>query len=141
MQCTNWSGTLSRDGYGRQWVNALRLYKQAHRLAYCKARGLELSAIAGQVVRHMCDNRRCVNPAHLELGTCAENSADMVERERQAKGADNGNATLAAVDVLAIRKRYIKGSRLHGGPALSREYHVTATTICNIINRHQWRHI
>ena len=40
----------------------------------------------GLVVRHTCDNRICVNPEHLEVGTHQDNMDDMVRRNRQAKG-------------------------------------------------------
>lgn len=133
MSCIEWTGTLSADGYGRQWVNSLRLYKQAHRLAYCRAKGVPLANIEGLVVRHTCDNRKCVNPAHLVPGTCADNSRDMVERGRQASGEANGNAKLTDEAVAQIRAMYVKGSREAGGPALGRMFGVTSAAINNIV--------
>jgi HNH endonuclease len=63
----------------------------------------------GMVVRHKCDNRGCVNPEHLELGTHAENSRDMVERGRSAYGIKHPKAKITDDDVKEIRKLATEG--------------------------------
>ncbi len=65
-------------GYG-QYDFAGRKFG-AHRFAYLLCHG-ELEE--GKVVRHLCNNRQCVNPQHLVQGTYAENYADMVARQRE----------------------------------------------------------
>jgi predicted XRE-type DNA-binding protein len=55
-------------------------------------------------VRHKCDNTLCINPDHLELGTHKQNMRDMVERNRSAKGKNNGRGKLSDEDVLKIRQ-------------------------------------
>lgn len=76
--CWNWTGALSA-GYGilaRGWKKSP--YK-AHRLAY----ELFVGPIPdGHVVRHACDNPRCINPAHLITGTQRDNVLDAVARNR-----------------------------------------------------------
>lgn len=57
---------------------------RAYRFIFCVAN--HLAPTRHQVVRHRCHNRRCLNPAHLELGDRMENLLD--ERERQANGVD-----------------------------------------------------
>jgi len=56
------------------------------------------------VVRHICDNPSCINPAHLLMGTIADNVADRVEGERSAVGENNGRAKLKEQNVRFIKK-------------------------------------
>jgi hypothetical protein len=83
----------------------------------------------GLVVRYKCDNRLCCNPEHLELGTPAENSQDMVERGRSAKGSRHRSAKLTEEDVREIRKKLDAGESLSH---LARVYGVNAATISDI---------
>ena len=91
-----------------------------------------MNARKGEVVRHKCDNPACINPAHLELGTPADNSRDMVERGRSAKGEKHGRTHLTQLDVEAIRDSS-KTQR-----ALAAEFHVSQRTIGNIAHRRVW---
>ncbi len=74
--CIIWPGRLDRDGYSR-------LGKQlAHRRVYEANVG---KIPDGLEIDHLCNNRACVNPAHLEPCTHAENHARRAERARQLK--------------------------------------------------------
>lgn len=77
--CWNWRGARYRKGYGRISIDGRQV--AAHRTAYRLAHG---EIPDGLVVRHRCDNPPCINPDHLEVGTAADNSRDMVERGRSA---------------------------------------------------------
>lgn len=56
-----------------------------HRLVYAEKVGTDLAGIKGTVVRHTCDNPRCINADHLIGGTSADNNRDRAERGRSAK--------------------------------------------------------
>lgn len=93
----------------------------------------------GLCVRHDCDNGRCVNPLHLELGTQADNMKDCVSRDRQARGERNGHAVLTEDQVIDIRKHHT--GRYGDGARLARRFGVSPQTICDIIKLRGWKHV
>ena len=77
--CWLWSGTMSSDGYGVTKPPGLGRRTRAHRWALALS-GVEVPPDA--VVMHRCDTPLCVNPAHLSVGTHADNIADKVAKGR-----------------------------------------------------------
>lgn len=99
-----------------------------HRKVYCEANGASLESIRGKVVRHTCDNPRCINPAHLIIGSYKDNSQDMVGRGRSAP-------VLTPDQVLEIRQRYKPRSRLQDSARqIAADLGVTKTTVLHIIH-------
>ncbi len=137
--CINWSKSLGHNGYGLTTRNN-KTYR-AHRLAYCDYHGIDHSDIKGMVVRHTCDNRKCINPEHLVIGTHQDNMDDMKKRNRTAKGEAHGRAKLSEVDIKTIRDRYIRGSKEHGSTAIAKDFGVAFQTVSKIINRHRWQSV
>lgn len=132
--CYEWQGGKLKDGYGsfrfenKSWP--------AHRWIWVHIHG---SIPAGFVVRHKCDNPPCANIEHLELGTVADNSNDMVSRGRSRVGVLNAASKLTDQQVLeikiAIRDRSAKQKDL------ALKYGVTPTLITAIKQGRVWTHI
>jgi len=93
----------------------------------------------GLHVLHKCDNPICVNPAHLFLGTNADNAADKVAKGRQTKGSDIVHSKLSEETVREIRRRYALGTTSQY--KLAKEYGVTQSNVSRLVNVTRWKHI
>ncbi len=125
----------SRAGYGSVVFRGKP--QKAHRAAFMREH--QCSLLPGVVVRHTCDNPRCVNPDHLLLGDVYDNNRDRDVRGRTAKGERASKAKLTEEQVLEIRARYSKGDCTQRSIAL--DYDVDHKSICEIVNRKTWRHV
>jgi hypothetical protein len=93
----------------------------------------------GLQVRHKCDNPPCVNLDHLELGTNADNSRDMVERGRSLVGERTHTAKLTAEDVTEIRTLMAAGNQTK--TSIARAYGTTRQNVTHIVNAASWKHV
>lgn len=132
--CWEWRGARKPTGYG-SFKHKGRT-RQAHRVAWALTHGEPPRHL---VVMHKCDNRGCVNPAHLRLGTQAENVADAVRKGRHQRGSRNGKAKLTEAEVYEIRRLYLEGGQTYAG--LARMYGVSPDQIKAINQGTAWPHV
>lgn len=142
--CWLWSDAPDQDGYGRLGLSGPRTIK-AHRLSF----ELHIGHVPdGLQVLHRCDTPACVNPAHLFLGTHADNMADMDAKGRRrnvapynpVRGSDRPDARLTEEVVADARARLAAGERFHQGQ-LARALGVRQSTLSRAINGVTWRHV
>jgi len=137
--CWPWLASCDADGYGyHKWD---RKTVKAHRVAWFLTHG-EWPRLP---VLHTCDSPSCQRPEHLVVGTFAANSADMVSKGRQCRGARHPNTHLTETDIRAIRaahtgRRGTASSRVTSG-ALAHQYAVSTNTIWRIVTRKVWKHV
>jgi hypothetical protein len=133
--CIIWTGTLTKDGYGRLAVcgDGKSVHIGAHRAAYALHHNLPLKFDG--IVCHRCDTPACINPAHLFLGTALDNNADRDTKGRQVRGERAPFAKLTAADVLAIR------ADDRARREIAKHYGITVHSVGHIQRRVTWRHI
>jgi hypothetical protein len=132
--CWLWLATLGNEGYG-QIVAFNKRVSLAHRLSWELHTGEDPGEFK---VCHRCDNRICVNPEHLFLGSDAENVADKVNKNRHAKGIKIHNAVLNDGIVRDMRRDWCSGETV---ASISRKYGFSHSATRSAVNRITWKHV
>jgi hypothetical protein len=138
--CWEWQGATS-NGYGTLLENGTgsRAW-YVHRYSWT----IHFGPIPeGMYVCHTCDNRICIRPQHLWLGTNAENLKDMHSKGRGhipsvPPGENHHLAKLTNTQVLSIREAHASGET---ETSIASRFGVTQPNIGYIVRRHTWKHI
>lgn len=133
--CWLWTGFCTKDGYGR--VTHKRKPVRAHRYSWAQAYG---DIPDGLHVLHRCDVRTCVNPAHLFLGTPADNSADKIAKGRQdcPRGDEHSGARMTSADVLRIRELRARGVPVR---EIAKRVGMPRSTVQHAASGYSWAHL
>jgi len=127
--CWEWQLARSTSGYGVFRVSHPRRQWQAHRWAYHHFVG---PVPPDKAVCHRCDNRACVNPEHLFMGTWADNAADAARKGRMRH-------TLTIADVIEMRRLRLTTTLPYR--AIAARFGVTAMTAWRAITGARWTHV
>ncbi len=127
--CWEWKGSLNTGGYGKFKSDA------ASKWSYIFYRG---TIPKGQQVCHTCDNRRCVNPDHLFLGTIGDNMRDRTSKNRQCKGSQIASSILTEEIVLEIRKMRINGNEYQ---IIADHFKISWDLVRKVCKNTVWKHV
>lgn len=130
--CWNWLFCLDSKGYGQFLTNGRAI--TAHRFSYEIYCG---EIHSGLFVLHSCDNRRCVNPDHLRLGTHADNMRDLCARGPSNLGAGEKSANSKLTEA-QVRDIYADP---RAQKVIAAEYGVSKMAVSSIKTKRSWRHI
>jgi hypothetical protein len=136
--CWEWTACKRPNGYGNvmQRQNKKSVALAAHRVAWQLTHG-EMPVLC---VLHRCDNRACVNPDHLFLGTKADNTTDMIAKGRKAiqYGEDASNSRLTEHGVRLIRQMCKAGISQN---EVGRRLGFWGSHINSILHGRRWGHV
>lgn len=132
--CWLWDGKIAANGYGHFWLAGRTI--GAHVASWRLHHG---DSTQGLFVLHRCDVPCCVNPAHLFLGTSAENMADMARKGRAAglrrKGKAHPLAKLTDESAAEIRKASASGVPQR---SIARRVGVSQSTVSAVVTGGRW---
>ena len=138
-ECWEWKAPLDTKGYGNFQIshdNPLgRNNPRSHRVSWFISFG---EIPENYCVCHKCDNRSCVNPDHLFLGTYDENNKDRVRKGRSAIGENAPTAKLTESDIVKIRILIADGETQRD---IAKKFNVKHNTIGSISRGVSWKHV
>lgn len=133
--CREWRGPITKDGYGQlgvDWIIRTWGIKGAHRLMVRLAHGHEFAGRSEQVM-HLCHNRRCIHPDHLEVGSAKRNMA-----AAKARGSRFGVRKISDDDVLIIRALVAMNA---AAKWIASKFHLSLAHTYKIAHHGVWRDV
>ena len=131
--CWEWQKNIQANGYGH--IKEGGKAKLVHRVSFALHKG---PIPEGAYVLHQCDNRCCVSPLHLFVGTALDNRIDMQSKMRHAHGERVNTAKLTEKEVLEI---YAMSDSGVGSRRIGAKYGVSTTMAWNIKTGRAWSHL
>lgn len=128
--CIEWKKCLNKFGYG-VFIRKKKYY-YAHRYFYEKKNGKIPNKMCAL---HKCDNRKCINPDHIFIGTRADNCRDMGDKRRSPSGIKNHMSKITEKQALKIRS----DPRIY--KEISIEYQICQATVSNIKTKKTWKYL
>lgn len=145
--CWEWQACISTAGYGKIGYKGKSI--EAHRISY----ELSFGEIPnGMSICHSCDNRKCVRPDHLFVGSHRENMMDAKAKGRMVhgdshwmvkypelrmRGSSHPKSRLIEEEVSLIRLL----SLVHNQKFLAKQFNVSEPTISEIVTNKRWKHV
>jgi hypothetical protein len=139
--CWNWKGYTTASGYGVVSIKAVPY--RVHRLSFWIFRHYaqgDFIVDSDKYLLHSCDNKTCINPSHLRIGTPQDNINDAKDRKRLAsqKGETNGCCTTKVSKVLEVRRMYAEGYEQR---SIARILKLDYKHVNMIVLRKIWKHV
>ena len=135
--CWEWQGATYQNGYGQ--VRLRTKLRLAHRVAAVQA-GLIVDIDSPMEIDHVCQNKKCCNPAHLQAMTKTQHRRKTHAcGEIVQTGASSNSAKLTDDKVLEIHQKYSTGN--FSQRKLAEMYGVSQGTICPLLSGETWNHI
>lgn len=151
--CWNWAGARSGSGYGQFWDGKRKIQAHWFLLDSQKAAALKRP---GMEACHSCDNRLCVRPSHIFIGTRSDN-----EKDKISKGRHNPMAARAGCLAMLKVRRLHRGESNHASKlteeqarkakacprvrgaasSLAKKLGVSLTVVCDIRDGKRWKHL
>lgn len=131
--CWEWQGCIQANGYGR--ITHKRKTQYSHRFMWEAFNG---PIPDGLDVCHKCDNRKCVNPGHLFLGSRKDNMADARVKNRLQRGECRYNSVLTEDKVRKARALRSQGMKAKD---IAKQMGVGYQTLLKAVNYKTWRHV
>lgn len=133
FECWEWEWSI-RKGYGHVRINYI--HYDVHRLSYELTYG---KIPDGKYVLHLCNNSKCCNPNHLELGNQITNMNYKCKCGRHLRGEDSSSHKITTEQVISIRNMYRSGK--YSQRESGEKYNISQTEVHRIIKNLRWSHI
>lgn len=145
--CWLWRAPIAADGYGRFGCSTYgeggRKTYPAHKVSWELATGEKVRT--GLLVCHHCDNRRCIRPSHLFVGTHTDNMRDMWAKGRGwnhkppvMRGENSMQSRVSAAQVIEFRRLFLTGISCR---ELAKQFNLGHCLVSNAVSGRSWAHI